>query len=311
MIDLCIEPRVVKSWDQFRKENPRYSMALDDYVNDRPLFDADGPYINFDHHHFVDRLSTRSTAGQVYLAIKQGLFERFSESGIPHAQVYVNDADYDVCVAWWLLKNHERITGIKSEPLITKLVGITDYMDATGGLYPLDPNTTLMRERAWIFEPYSEARLTGRILLMREGEMRNVIDSVTSRIDKHLLGRGEEKTVDTRYDKIGGGENWMMVREIGAEARGKMVIDGIKAFVSVREVDETHYAYTLARVSAFIPFPIPDLFDDINLLEGYSLADPQRWGGSDIIGGSSRTNNTTIKPEELERMINEFLRRKK
>ncbi len=311
MIELSVEPRVTKTWDQFKTENPPFSMALDGYVADKPLFDAKGPCVNFNHHEYVDRLSTRSTTGQVHLAIKQGLFQTFTNDGVPTARVYVNDADYDVCVAWWLLQNHERITGVKSEPLLSKLVAITDFMDATGGLYPLDPNTRLMRERAWIFEPYSEARLNGRIPQMEAGEMRNVIDAVTRRIDEYSLGRGRETSVDTRYEKIGGGKDWTMLREIGAEARGKMVVDGITAFISVRDAGQGLYAYTLARLSPYIPFPIPELFDHINTIEGYILGDPDAWGGSDIIGGSSRKNKTKITPTELEKIINSFLDEKK
>ncbi len=311
MIELHLEPRVTKTWEQFKAESKPYSMALDGYVADKPLFDPKGPRVNFNHHEYVDRLSTRSTTAQVHLAIKQGLFQTFNSGSVPTAGVFVNDADYDVCVAWWLLQNHERISGVKSEPLISKLVAITDFMDATGGLYPLEPNTRLMRERAWIFEPYSEARLNNRIPMMEAGEMRNVIDAVTRRIDEYTLGRGKEKKVDTRYDKIGGGRDWMMVREIGAEARGKMISDGIKAFVSVRDAGDDKYAYTLARLSPYIHFPIPGLFEKINLQEGYTLEDPDAWGGSDIIGGSSRKNKTKITPTELEKIINDYLDEKR
>lgn len=307
VIELYVEPRVTKTWNQFKDENPPFSIALDGYVADKPVFDSQGPRVNYNHHEFVDRLSTRSTTGQVHLAIKQGLFQRFNRDGFPTARAYVNDADYDVCVAWWLLQNHERITGVKSEPLISQLVAITDFMDATGGLYPLDPNTKLMRGRAWIFEPYTDARLSGRILQMEVGEMRNVIDAVITRIDKYTFGRGEEISVDTRYEKIGGGAGWTMVQEIGAEARGRMVADGIAAFVSVRDAGEGLYTYTLARLSPYINLPIPELLKHINQRESYAAADPSAWGGSNIIAGSSRKNKTKITPPELEKIINDFL----
>ncbi|MBI4152326.1 hypothetical protein HY495_01335 [Candidatus Woesearchaeota archaeon] len=311
MISLHLEPRIAKTWDQFRREKPPYSIALDGYVPDKPLFDPEGPYANFNHHEYVDRLSTRSTTAQVFMNIKQGLFCAFSKDTIPTAEVYVNDSDYDVCVAWWLLKNHERIKDVKNEPLISKLVSVTDFMDTTGGLYPLEPNTQLMRERAWIFEPYTEARLSGRVPKMDVGEMRNIIDAVIRRIDEYTLGRGKEMKVDTRYEKIGGGDGWTMVREIGAEARGRMVADGMNAFVSVRDTEDVsgkkQYMYTLARRSLFIPFPLIELLAHINSIEGYAPKDPYAWGGSDIIAGSSRKNNTDISPKQLERIINEFL----
>ena len=307
MIELFVEPRVTKTWEQFKEQNPPFSIALDGYVADRPLFDPQGPHVNFNHHEYVDRLSTRSTTGQIHLAIKQGLLQTFNVDGVPAVRAYVNDADYDVCAAWWLLQNHERISGVKSEPLITKLVAITDFQDATGGLYPLDPNTKMMRERAWIFEPYSEARLNGRITVMDAGEMRNVIAAVANRIDDYTLGKAREKNVDTRYERVGGGRGWTMVREIGAEARAKMLADGINAFVSVREAGDEKYAYTLARLSPYIPFPLPELLGHINTIEGYAHGDPYAWGGSNIIGGSSRRNKTKITPRDLEKIINHYL----
>ena len=208
------------------------------------------------------------------------------------------------------MKNHERITGTRNEPLISRLVNITDYMDATGGLYPLDPNSELMRQRAWIFEPYTKSRLIGRVPVMEKGEMQSIIDAVIKRIDDHLLGRGEERIVDTRYERIGGGDNWTMVREIGAEARGKMVSDGIYAFVSVRNGGDDHFIYTLARTSPYIDFPVLELINHINEEEGFTLGDPNAGGGSDIIGGTSRKNMTKITPQQLERMINDFLAKK-
>lgn len=304
MIDLFVEPRITKTWDQFLQEKPPFSIALDGYVADKPRYDPRGPWLNFNHHEYVDRMSTRSTTAQVHLAIKQGLFMRYVDGGIPTARVFVNDPDYDVCVAWWLLQNHERIEGVKSEPLISKLVSVTDFMDTTGGLYPLDPNTRLMRERAWIFHPYSDARSSGRVPRMDVGEMRNVIDTVTGRINEYLLGQGKEEPVDTRYDRIGGGKSWAMVRELGTEARGRIIADGIRAFVSVRDDEDGSYNYTLARVSPFIPFPVQDLLEYLNTIEGYAVDDPLGWGGSDLIGGSPRKNKTKIKPEELERIIN-------
>ena len=306
-INLFIEPGVSKSWEQFRRENPPYSIALDGYVHEAPCFDPAGPWINFDHHDGVDRLSTRSTTGQVFLSIKAGLFKTFQKEGIAEANVFVDDPDQDVCPAYWLLKNHEQIAGTKDGPLIIKLVQITDLVDATGGMYPLKMNSKLARERAWLFEPYTLARLTGRLHQMDEPEMRKVIEMVCSRIDQYYAGKGKRIKTDTRYKIIGGGANWKLVVEEGIDARSQMIADGIDAFVSVRENKDGSYGYILAKPSEFVPFPIRKLYAHLNQIEGISAGDRFRWGGSNIIGGSPRRIGSKLKPEELEQKINEFL----
>ena len=88
-----------------------------------------------------------------------------------------------------------------------------------------------------------------------------------------------------------------------------MFSKGIRAFVSVRELSNG-FAYTIARMSPFIPFPIPELYDEFNRAENISLDQEDRWGGSDIIGGSPRARGSKLNPQDLEKIINEFLSKK-
>ncbi len=308
MISLNIEPGVVKTWRDFKKENPPYSISLDGYVDAPPKFDPKGPYVNFDHHRGVDRLATRSTTGQVYLAVKQGLFQTFRKERIPHANIFVNDPDQDVCVAVWLLENSDRYSGQKSGgPLVTKLVQVTDLFDATAGTFPLDPETEIMRERAWIFEPYVEARTGGRLGNMKGPEMRNVIESVGSRINDYVEGRGKQIPVETDYEQIGSGNGWVMIIEKGSEARTAMFSRGINAFVSVRNNGDDSWIYSLGKKSTFIPFPITQLYSVLNRVERIDKKSGNYWGGSEIIGGSPRRTGSRLSPEQLERIINDFL----
>ena len=307
MITLHVEPRIVKTWDAFRIENPPYSIALDGYVYGRPEFDREGPYRNFNHHEGVDRSCTRATCAQVFVALKQELFDTFKQDGEPYANVYVNDPDQDTSVAVWLLQNGERIQGQKSEPLINRLVGVEDHLDATAGAYPLAPDMSIMRELAWIFEPYTDARITGRLPHMDEPEMRNVIESVGLRITKYSLGQGEKLELDTSYEELGGGPGWKLINETGAAARIELFASGTKAFVAVRDNGDSTYTYTLGKMSEYIDFPIIKLYERLNNEEGLEHGGPNSWGGGDTIGGSPRMTGSKLKPEELERIVNEVL----
>ncbi len=309
-MQLHIEPRKVITWDEFVKTKPAYSIALDGYVHGAPRFDQNGPYANFNHHEEVDRLATRSTCGQVYVTIKQGLLDSFRPDGRVGGHLYVNDPDQDTCLAIWLLQNHERIEGQKSEPLINRLVYMEDMLDVTAGAYPFDPSSKTMRKLGWIFEPYTNARVTGRLARMDEYEMRTVIEAVNDRISTHVLGDGGEVEPDTRYERIGGEAGWAMITEIGAHARTKLFAEGIKAFVSVRENNNGSYTYSIGKMSPFVTFPVEELYAVLNRAEGISEGNPDCWGGGNTIGGSPRNNGSRLNPRELENVINDFLKTK-
>lgn len=307
MINLHIEPRVVKSWSEFKKTSPAFSIALDGYVRGRPRFDHKGPYANFNHHEEVDRLGTRATCAQVHVAIKQGLLETFSEKGEPRAEVFVNDPDQDTTVAVWLLQNAERVRGLKSEPLINRLVGVEDLLDVTAGAYPMDPESSIVRELAWIFEPYTAIRINGRLPHMDAAEMSNVIESVCQRITKYTLGQGEKLELDVRAEILGGGPGWKLVNEIGPHARSALFASGTKAFVAARDNGNGTYTYSVGKMSPYVNFPIQDIYRHLNAVEDLDENSSNCWGGGDTIGGSPRKTGSSLSPDELTNELNSIL----
>ena len=238
------------------------------------------------------------------MAIKMWLFDVLDANA---TQVYVNDADQDVCLSTWLLKNYVRISGQKSEPLINKLVDIQDKLDCTAWLYPIDPNYDIMQKASWIFDPYIQSRITNRINYMTVPEMNNVIESVHGRIDKYLLGDAEKKVLDTKYDILWGGHLRRMVKEWWYDARVKMAYDGIKAFVSVKELENNAYAYSIGKISELIPFPIEELYALLNEVEGISSLSTNRRNGWTTIGGSPREGGSILPPQKVTEVINTYI----
>ena len=306
MIKLNIEPGVAKSLEQYLKENPPFSISLDGYVNNPTFFIENGPYANFDHHHGVERLSTRSTVSQVYSAIKLGLLDRFKSQNEISVNLDVNDCDEDVCASLWQFYNYDRVEGVKSEPLITRFVSVTDLLDTSGGIYPISLSTKIRKELAWIYEPYTNAKLNGMLIGMNDRDMRIIIESVLDRITRYTVNKGEQIEPDTRYERLGGGEDWIMIREIGAAARSKLLQSGFKAFVSVREKDGK-LSYSIGKLLPFVDFPLNILYRRFNQIEGLDEISGNCWGGSDLIGGSPRKFSSSLKPEDLEKIINGFL----
>jgi len=191
-IGLIMRPKDIPlSWDRFRKETPKFSIALDGYVNDGPLFDGAGPWANFNHHENVERMATRSTCAQVLIAIRQDLFNCFNDGKEAAANVYVNDCDEDVSLSWFLLKNYKLIENALN-PAVTKLVSIEDLLDATAGAYPYPIDLAELQKIGWVFEPYRQFRLDGGLDRKDEGEYLDIVDKVGERIGGYIKNKGKK-----------------------------------------------------------------------------------------------------------------------
>lgn len=292
------------SWDDFTESSPPYSIALDGYVRGGPRFDPKTPRANFNHHEDVDRLATRSTCAQVLMAIRQGLFGTFRTEEGPSVHVWVNDCDEDVCTSWTLLRHHYLAEGAIN-PLLNRLVSMEDALDCTAGAYPYPKDLPALQELAWVFQPYRQFRLNGGLDRKEAPAYREVITDVEHRILQHVTGKGRTLPLDTRYEKIGGGQGWTMVKEIGAQARTGMLSDGIRVFVSVRERSDGRYGYVIGKMAPFLPIDLEALTQALNAREE---APADLWGGGDTIIGSPRNNGSKVTPSELGALLDKALR---
>lgn len=307
MIDLTVDLQTL-SFDGFLRTAPPFSIALDGYVYGGPKFHPKGPHASFNHHEEVDRLATRSTCAQVLMSLRQGLFARFRQDGAPTAHVYVNDCDEDVCLAWTLLKHHYLAEG-SINPILNRLVAMEDALDCTAGAYPFPKDLPALREMAWVFEPYRQFRAGGMIDKRDPAAYRSVISDVEHRILQHIAGRGHEVALDTRYEVVGGGSGWSMVRELGPQARTGMFSDGIRTFVAVRDRGNDRYTYTIGKMSPFNSLDLVALTEKLNDVEGgdgeYFDDDSDLWGGGNMVMGSPRMYGSKITPEHLTQIMNE------
>lgn len=306
MIHVHVEPRVSKTWDAFLAENPPYSIALDGYVTDMPRFDVSGPHANFDHHAGVDRLATRSTCMQVYVAVTLGLLDAFRRDGEPHAHVYVNDPDQDTCLAIWQLRNPSKLRDLRIEMPLAQLLILEDLLDSAAGVYPVSPRSIAMRKQAWVFEPYFQARTQGLLHRMDAAAMQAVIDAVGERITAHTTGSGSAIDLDVRYEEVGGGPGWKMIVEHGPHARTALCAAGVRAFISMRARGDGTWTYSVGRMSPFVRFPLDLLYVRLNEAEGLVPGAPG-WGGSNTIGGSPREGGSRLSPEEVAHVVNAAL----
>lgn len=305
MIQLHVEPHLSPlSWKEFVLSAPSYSLALDGYVADETKFDRRTHIGNINHHEKVSRLSTRATCAQVLMAIRLDLMSFFqNKSGNPQIHIYVNDCDEDVCVSYFLLKHFELAQDV-THPLLNQLVDMEDTLDSTSAGYPFPKDLPLLKQIAWVFEPYRNARFQGKLTSKDPVIYQKIIEDVEQRILKYLSGQGKSIELDTLYEKIGGGKNWSMVHEIGIYPRTGMWSDGIRAFVSVKDRGNGTWDYVIGKSSPFINFDVRGIMNHLNMIEHL---DHDKWGGADIIGGSPRVQGSHLNPQELEQIINEYL----
>ncbi len=313
MIQLIAEPRVVKTWNQFIKESPPYSIALDGYVSGAPKYQPEGPRLNLNHHKTaVDGHSALCASMQAYLKLKTGLFEKFAVNGGPHAQVYVNDADQDSSLAAFILTKPEVSSSAKNQNKLEELLYHEQIMEITGGMFPLDTKSRIMQKMAWIFEPYDSVRMSEKIYSMNADEMKNLMQDIFLRIENHLSGRSCEMGLDNSYTILHGNhENFALVKENSVYSRAKMIKEGIKAFALLVKENAGVYKYTLGKISDFVPIPLPKIYDFLNKFENIKLDDADRWGGSRTIGGSPRINGSKIPPEKLFELIKDYIKNSK
>lgn len=303
------EPGVVMSWDDFKAQRPSFSIALDGYVSGQSKFSSAGPHANFNHHEGVDRLATRSTCMQIFFSIKLGLFDSFRRAGKRFAHVYVNDADQDVCLSYWLLSNPDKAASVKWEDPLAKFIVFEDFIDASAGAYPFDDSNkpdSLLKRQAWVFEPYTTARSKRKLHLMTGQDLESLIKTISERITLFTENKGESIEIDADSQIIGGGPGWKMISETSIYGRTSIYASGTSAFVGMRKRDDGNYTYVLGKISPYVPFPLLKIYEALNEIEKLDSAH-NSWGGSDTIGGSPRKTGSRLSPHELEKIINKIL----
>lgn len=302
--DLVILPRVEMSRKQFIRTTPKCSIGLDGVVKGGPFFDEESLHANYDHHDRVVREATMSSCKQIYRAIKSGLMEGFRINGRPHANIFINDPDQDTSAAVWLLHNYNLFEGTQTIPSISRLIEITDAWDITAGSYPFNLREELVRQLFWVYQPYTDLRKSGVLADADASLMRTVLEAVMNRITKLMMGQAEGKDLDTRHEILYENPVYKIINETGGnEARYYLFTKGLNAYVSlVARRKDSRYVWSIGRRSQYIPFPVKDFYHDLNEAEG--LPKGEGWGGSDIVGGSSRLHGSKLGPMEIAEILN-------
>jgi hypothetical protein len=328
-INLYIEPRVTVAYNHFSlscppdnltsiewRQNNHNSITLDGYMSGGPNLWRNERIVNFDHHENVKRFATMSTSKQVYLAIKQGLFDMFQ--GVK-PNVYINDVDQDTAFAVWLLENHYLLdtsrNNAKEKTNIEALLNLTDLLDITAGAYPFDFNSDIAKMHNWVFKPYTDFRTSGALSGANTTQMYHNIDETMGRLTLASKGLATKVEFDTRHEIYFKDDLITIVNEIGGnDARYYLYSQGMKAHISlVSMTTYGHFVYSVGKKSPYIEFDVPGFLSCMNdtdsLPNGEKLPLNERAGGSDTIGGSSRLHGSKHTFEDLKKMYLEMVKK--
>lgn len=317
---LHVKPRIiVPSNKEFIETHPDFSIALDGYVNDSPMFvprangKGRGPFANFDHHAGVNRSATRSTCYQAYVAITQGFFDTFQKDGEYEVNIFVNGCDQDVCLSNWEFMNPERLHRSIRSRRIDDLVMAEDLLDSSGGSYPIDEKyysePRFLHKLAWIFDPYTRAKFEGRVELMTAPDMERIITAVGERITSYVNGQSEEIAIDARYEVLRRGKGYVVINEQGPFARRVLfTAEPEDAYVSVRERGDGAQTVIIGKMSQYIILPLSKVAHSLNQAEGLQIGSENSWSGGDTIIGSPRFTGTKLKIDDICKVIDEAVK---
>lgn len=313
MFRLVIEPGVVLPWETFCAQRPAPAIALDGFVAGPPRCDMRGPWVNLNHHEGVNRLATRATCEQVLVSLRMGLLDSFRPATDPHGEasgaLYVNDVDEDVCLSTWLFRNEALLYASNRVESIHRLVHMEGLLDTTAGAYPLPLDTPELQELAWVFQPFHQRCRGPGASSLTVKDKAEVVDEVCRHIGRYVRGEAGQVKLDLRYEKVGGGPGWSLVKETGLHSRTAMRAHGVRAFATIRPRADGRHNYAIARMSPYIDFPLEALFKALNAAEGIPPGASDRWDGGDTVGGSPRIAGSGLSPQQLAEVINAELAR--
>lgn len=280
------------TFERFCWEVEGPAVGIDGCVEGPSQWSANGTHLSLNHHEGSLRLFTRATCGQARLMVAHGLWDRLARQGAPGADIHVNDFDPDVCTTVYVLGCPDRL----DDPAVERFVAAEDIIDATAGFWcPPWVDGELLAGMAWTFQPWLEARALGTPA--DSVGLCLVIEEVLARIEAHVSGKGGRVEAWGDYDVLTQSGGVVGLVEHGPYARMAIRRAGIRC-VAAERVDPAGRRHATLAKSA--PFGAPDLHCAYaRLNEAERCPERDRWGGSDLVGGSPRGAGTNLTLEEI------------
>jgi hypothetical protein len=305
-IAIHVPPARFRDWDQFERATPEYSIGLE-VIDDTP--GLRGHRVHFDHHAGVIREATMSAALQAYIAVRQGrLMEKWLQKTRP-VNVWVWNSDQDVCLASFVLENHDLLERAEGTPLLRWIVQYNNKIDVCGGLYPFNLDELVRNHFTWVFEPYRQQRMRGKM----QGDadlVRRTIREVCDRLEQLIEGNAGISPITADPDILYVSPLHFVIADEKGDPTSRLVLaaNGHTNLISIICRRETgRYTYSIIRGSPYDDdsFPIPEL------MEAFQAAEDQErvWGGSNLAAGSDSELGSSLHWAQLKEIAEDVIRR--
>jgi hypothetical protein len=304
-IAIHVPPQRFLNWEQFVRETPEYSIGLE-VMDDTP--GHRGHHVHFDHHEGVVREATMSAALQAYIAVRQGrLMEKWLRRTKP-VNVWVWNADQDVCLAAFALEYHELLERAEGSPLLRWIIQYNNKIDVCGGLYPFNLDELVRNHFTWVFEPYRKQRIIGKV----QGDadlIRRTIREVCDRLLQLIEGTAGVAPITAEPEILYSSPyNFVIANEKGdPAARLVLAAKGHTNLISLICKRETgRYTYSIIRGSPYDDeiFPVPKLLAAFQAAEDQ----PRVWGGSNLAAGSDSEAGSSLDWMQLRDIAERVIR---
>ncbi len=295
-----------RDWDHFVREAPEYSIGLE-VMDDTP--GHRGHHAHFDHHYGVVREATMSAALQAYIAVRQGrLMEKWLRKAKP-VNVWVWNADQDVCLAAFALEYHELLERAEGSPLLRWIIQYNNKIDVCGGLYPFNLDELVRNHFTWVFEPYRKQRMIGKV----QGDadlIRRTIREVCDRLQQLIEGTAGVAPITAEPEILYSSPYNFVIADEKGDPTSRLVLaaQGHTNLISLICKRETgRYTYSIIRGSPYDDevFPVPELLEAFQAAEGV----PRVWGGSNLAAGSDSEPGSSLHWTQLKDIAEEVIRR--
>lgn len=306
-IALHVPARRFENWAQFINETPEYSIGLE-VMDDTP--GHRGHHVHFDHHEGVIREATMSAALQAYIGVRQGrLMEKWLCKQRP-VNVWVWNADQDVCLAAFVLENHELLERAEGTPLLRWIVQYNNKIDVCGGLYPFNLDELVKNHFTWVFEPYLEQRRRGKVQ-GDEDLIRHTIRQVCDRLQSLIEGTAGTAPITASPEILYTSPHNFVIADEKGDPASRLVLasEGHTNLISLICKRSTgRYTYSVIRGSPYDEdvFALPKLIDAFQAAE--DKPDKRIWGGSNLAAGSDSELGSSLHWTQLRDIAEEVVR---
>jgi hypothetical protein len=308
-VHIIVKRDITVTPNQLKKYKNR-TIFIDGAYKGAPFVNNEKFQYNLDHHEGVIRYFTLSSCEQAMIMVMKGLT---LEEG--QWDIYLNEPDFDAVLAVWILCNYNELLKDEDNILqkairLTRVEGIIDVHGFTMGSFTGYAPTTYESQKIII-----EKLLEQEKNLKSSGKWNNIdflkyTMLMLGKIDIVVYGQNKDRNKDfniTEHSKMKMlNSKYLIICESDAgiyavEEFLKSKYQGKVGIIILRSnYDPTKY--TLRLSNEFISPDLTPLYKALNKADKNvsPFDEANKWGGSEIIGGSPRVKGSGLSIDEIE-----------